>query len=694
MNSNFKKLIQSVIVMIFLIQISSHNHAFGRILTINELISDMTETSDSVFIQIGTTSDSVYWCMGNGSVITYSSEYPNAIIFTFNATIPATKKLILSDIKFHNFPLIIFRINSNSYIELEDVEFKDCRIEFQYTGNNYTIVKMLSCRFDNTPNPNFGSFKQIEFRSISPNDPTQDIPVRIDNVTINRCRFRIHDGVIDNDIPSIEAIYSLRFYRNRRHVEIANIVITHSHFDSDNEQMRYNAINFENLETQNFEDTGNSLLYLRNNIIQITDDTLICESSNLPKLHFAILVQGPYHHVMIKRNIISGFGRWMMEYDINGNPTDIIADGDIQLYGDRQNTNYSDNIKYTCIEDNKISTHAAGIEVCGGDSIWIDRNTVTFLPEPEHQVPVLFRAGIYCCGGGIDRPEATLNKLSYIRFDTVYCDDQDGSRDTTMGIYIHSSRNFNIESNLIVKPSGSAILFKYNNMNYSGVQKSFGNSMISGNTIDYGTQKATADEIGMHAWMTDNFYIQGFAINVFRGRFPWCPTPTTDDNLTLQWNTVKYDSSVVATAERFQLIQVADSNDATPPCSTEPTIVQTGNGYVLYGNGSERKSLNPESSSDTSSINNPELLDNFPNPFNSTTTIHFTLKDKSEAILEIFNMMGEKIKTLISQTLPAGQHSFVWNSTNEAGEAVSSGIYFYRLKTDSEVISKKMILLK
>ena len=85
---------------------------------------------------------------------------------------------------------------------------------------------------------------------------------------------------------------------------------------------------------------------------------------------------------------------------------------------------------------------------------------------------------------------------------------------------------------------------------------------------------------------------------------------------------------------------------------------------------------------------------NFPNPFNPRTTINFQLSTESEIELSIFNIKGEKVKTLIDGKLSANFHSIEWNGTDEYGKSVSSGIYFYKMKTARFVSTKKMILMK
>ncbi len=88
-------------------------------------------------------------------------------------------------------------------------------------------------------------------------------------------------------------------------------------------------------------------------------------------------------------------------------------------------------------------------------------------------------------------------------------------------------------------------------------------------------------------------------------------------------------------------------------------------------------------------------LSNYPNPFNPTTTISFETSNIHElSLIEIYNIKGQKIKTLINEVLPVGNHSVVWNGNDDSGEPVSSGIYFYKFEAGDFNQSRKMLLLK
>jgi hypothetical protein len=89
------------------------------------------------------------------------------------------------------------------------------------------------------------------------------------------------------------------------------------------------------------------------------------------------------------------------------------------------------------------------------------------------------------------------------------------------------------------------------------------------------------------------------------------------------------------------------------------------------------------------------LHQNVPNPFNPTTKVTFDLARNGQVRLQVFNVAGHLVKTLVNGTLPAKRnHEVVWNGLDEAGKRVPSGVYFYQLVTDELTATKKMALLK
>ena len=88
------------------------------------------------------------------------------------------------------------------------------------------------------------------------------------------------------------------------------------------------------------------------------------------------------------------------------------------------------------------------------------------------------------------------------------------------------------------------------------------------------------------------------------------------------------------------------------------------------------------------------LNQNYPNPFNPFTTIDYILPENGLVNITIFDMMGKDVKTLLKSPQTAGYKSIQWNATNNQGDAVSAGIYLYRIKVEDFIQTKKMVLLK
>jgi hypothetical protein len=94
----------------------------------------------------------------------------------------------------------------------------------------------------------------------------------------------------------------------------------------------------------------------------------------------------------------------------------------------------------------------------------------------------------------------------------------------------------------------------------------------------------------------------------------------------------------------------------------------------------------------------PEIIEfsasNYPNPFNPTTTIAYSLPNDGMIELKVFNIKGQLVKTLVKGEQLAGSYETVWNGKDNNGKNVSSGIYFYKLSTEDDTIMKKMLMLK
>lgn len=110
---------------------------------------------------------------------------------------------------------------------------------------------------------------------------------------------------------------------------------------------------------------------------------------------------------------------------------------------------------------------------------------------------------------------------------------------------------------------------------------------------------------------------------------------------------------------------------------------------VIYGTGTTTAST-------TTNINPSSFLlnQNYPNPFNPITSINYQVQLSGDVTLNIYDVLGNKIKTLINEPKPVGDYQIKWDGTNQMGEILSSGQYFYQLKVGDFVSTKKMVLLK
>jgi hypothetical protein len=88
------------------------------------------------------------------------------------------------------------------------------------------------------------------------------------------------------------------------------------------------------------------------------------------------------------------------------------------------------------------------------------------------------------------------------------------------------------------------------------------------------------------------------------------------------------------------------------------------------------------------------LYQNYPNPFNPSTKIEFSLPERAQVTLEIYNISGKRVKRLVDEELPSGQWSVIWDGEDDKGMEVASGIYFYRLKTSQFTQTRKMVLIR
>jgi hypothetical protein len=179
-------------------------------------------------------------------------------------------------------------------------------------------------------------------------------------------------------------------------------------------------------------------------------------------------------------------------------------------------------------------------------------------------------------------------------------------------------------------------------------------------------------------------------------------------NSALRWYSIFWETTyyVYLGTTPYNLEYIGDGDmlwDYT--CGIYPELQSNTHYYwrVLYDNDSRNGYWSGmwEFTTDDGLIANDELqiatyeLSNYPNPFNPTTIVNFSIQNKSQINLSVFNTKGQKIKTLTNDILGSGDFSIVWNGDDEIGKSVSSGIYYYKLKVNGKTeVMKKCILLK
>ena len=140
--------------------------------------------------------------------------------------------------------------------------------------------------------------------------------------------------------------------------------------------------------------------------------------------------------------------------------------------------------------------------------------------------------------------------------------------------------------------------------------------------------------------------------------------------------------------------------NVAPPTNQDTTYT---NGYYYEGYGMKfLKTVQELLASGTTSIRESAyplptkfvMFQNYPNPFNAVTCINYHLPKKSKVNLAVFNVLGQRIKTLVNQDQRAGKYKVLWDGSDEGGFKVGSGIYFYRFETGNFTESYKMVLIQ
>jgi len=175
------------------------------------------------------------------------------------------------------------------------------------------------------------------------------------------------------------------------------------------------------------------------------------------------------------------------------------------------------------------------------------------------------------------------------------------------------------------------------------------------------------------------------------------------DFIVIEWMMSQLDDGVEFAV--FRAEKGEDSFTSMPELKTEARgmqfrVVDTGITHnqvyryrILYELDGQSRFL-----FETCEINTPELpltlFQNYPNPFNPATTIGYFLPEKSAARIDIFDVSGRRVASLIDRIQGRGYHVAIWDGRNHKGQQVGAGVYFYRLKSGKQVLTRKMVILR
>ena len=123
-------------------------------------------------------------------------------------------------------------------------------------------------------------------------------------------------------------------------------------------------------------------------------------------------------------------------------------------------------------------------------------------------------------------------------------------------------------------------------------------------------------------------------------------------------------------------------------------VISTGGMYVMVDDISIVERMVVSNQDNEINVVNPISASNYPNPFNPETTISFDMPQAGKANVQIYNLRGQLVKTLLNNQVSAGTQNIIWNGRDSKNNSVASGVYFYRIKTANETIQKKMVLQK
>jgi hypothetical protein len=281
-------------------------------------------------------------------------------------------------------------------------------------------------------------------------------------------------------------------------------------------------------------------------------------------------------------------------------------------------------------------------------------------------------------------------------------------------------------NNCLISDNSIGSRYVFQNFNYDGLTE-FNNCTFSNNTASssfYPTTLYSYGDINMtNTIMHDNTNYEIFMVDdtqygyIYELNLDYCNIKNGEDGVynmnnvnIINWleGNIDEDPQFIGTGDHpYQLTELSPCVDTGTPDTTGLSLppwdllhnhrVWDGdnNGTVIIDMGCYEFGAEPYVgiSNNELPISNFELR-NYPNPFNPETKIVFNLPEEGNIKLEIYNIRGQKVKTLLDCYMSPGCSEMIWNGKDDNGKAVGSGIYFYKLQTPAKSYVRKCMLLK
>ena len=166
------------------------------------------------------------------------------------------------------------------------------------------------------------------------------------------------------------------------------------------------------------------------------------------------------------------------------------------------------------------------------------------------------------------------------------------------------------------------------------------------------------------------------------------------------WNYIPFPAEFVIPDGRFFLVIMETPNASSIGVDTNnngQSYVNMGTGWAPYGTGEIMiRAIVYTGSDNQDGVTVAPILaaSNYPNPFNPTTTISYSVPETGMTSVKVFNLKGQMINTLVNKEVAAGSQTITWNGKDASGNAVASGLYFVRVENSGKAVTRKMLLSK